>query len=91
MSCEADTNARVRRVTADRCEVEDREWLQSLPTVSMGLSPIMAIYQGRFNRCLENGGLKPPSDQKIWTFLGDGEIGEPESLGAIAGASREYL
>lgn len=61
------------------------------PTVSMGLSPIMAIYQGRFNRYLENRGLKPPSDQKIWVFLGDGEMDEPESLGAITVAGRESL
>jgi len=61
------------------------------PTVSMGLSPIMAIYQARFNRYLENRGLKLPSDQKIWAFLGDGEMDEPESLGAITVASRECL
>ena len=61
------------------------------PTVSMGLSPIMAIYQARFNRYLENRGLKPPSDQKIWAFLGDGEMDEPESLGAITVAGRESL
>ncbi len=61
------------------------------PTVSMGLSPIMAIYQARFNRYLENRGLETPSDQKIWVFLGDGEMDEPESLGAITVASREYL
>jgi len=61
------------------------------PTVSMGLSPLMAIYQARFNRYLENRGLKTPSDQKIWSFLGDGEMDEPESLGAITVASREYL
>ncbi len=61
------------------------------PTVSMGLAPITSIYQARFNRYLENRGLKPPSDQKIWAFLGDGEMDEPESLGAITVASREYL
>jgi pyruvate dehydrogenase E1 component len=61
------------------------------PTVSMGLSPIMAIYQARFSRYLENRGLKPPSDQKIWAFLGDGEMDEPESLGALSVASREGL
>ena len=61
------------------------------PTVSMGLSPIMAIYQGRFNRYLENRGWKPPSDQKIWAFLGDGEMDEPESLGALTVAGRESL
>jgi pyruvate dehydrogenase E1 component len=61
------------------------------PTVSMGLSPLMAIYQARFNRYLENRGLKPPTDAKVWAFLGDGETDEPESLGAITLASREKL
>ncbi len=61
------------------------------PTVSMGLSPIMAIYQARFNRYLEDRGLKKPDDQKIWAFLGDGEMDEPESLGAITLAAREKL
>ncbi|MGH7808376.1 MAG: pyruvate dehydrogenase (acetyl-transferring), homodimeric type [Thermodesulfobacteriota bacterium] len=61
------------------------------PTVSMGLSPIMAIYQARFNRYLEDRGLKKPSDAKVWAFVGDGETDEPESLGAITLASREKL
>jgi pyruvate dehydrogenase E1 component len=61
------------------------------PTVSMGLSPIMAIYQARFNRYLEDRGLKTTNDQKVWAFLGDGELDEPESLGAITLASRENL
>jgi len=61
------------------------------PTVSMGLSPIMAIYQARFNRYLEDRGLKKPSDAKVWAFLGDGETDEPEALGAITLASREHL
>ena len=61
------------------------------PTVSMGLSPIMAIYQARFNRYLEDRGLKPKSDAKVWAFLGDGETDEPEALGAITLASREQL
>jgi pyruvate dehydrogenase E1 component len=61
------------------------------PTVSMGLSPIMAIYQARFNRYLENRGLKPVTDAKVWAFLGDGETDEPEALGAITLASREKL
>ena len=61
------------------------------PTVSMGLSPLMAIYQARFNRYLENRGLKPATDAKVWAFLGDGETDEPESLGAITLASREHL
>jgi pyruvate dehydrogenase E1 component len=61
------------------------------PTVSMGLSPLMAIYQARYNRYLEDRGLKPVSDAKVWAFLGDGETDEPESLGAITLASREKL
>ena len=61
------------------------------PTVSMGLGPLMAIYQARFNRYLENRGLKPPTDAKVWAFLGDGETDEPEALGAITLAAREKL
>jgi len=61
------------------------------PTVSMGLGPIMAIYQARFNRYLENRGIKKETDQKVWAFLGDGEVDEPESLGAITLAARERL
>jgi len=61
------------------------------PTVSMGLSPIMAIYQARFSRYLEDRGLKPKTDAKVWAFLGDGETDEPETLGAITLASREHL
>jgi len=61
------------------------------PTVSMGLGPIQAIYQARFSRYLEDRGLKKPSDQKVWAFLGDGETDEPETLGAITLAAREKL
>ncbi|MCX7875091.1 MAG: pyruvate dehydrogenase (acetyl-transferring), homodimeric type [Melioribacteraceae bacterium] len=61
------------------------------PTVSMGLGPIQAIYQARFNRYLEDRGLKKHSDQKVWAFLGDGETDEPETLGAITLAAREKL
>jgi len=61
------------------------------PTVSMGLGPIMAIYQARFNRYLEDRSLRKKSDAKVWAFLGDGETDEPESLGAITLASREHL
>jgi pyruvate dehydrogenase E1 component len=57
----------------------------------MGLGPIMAIYQARFFRYLEDRGLKRSPDQKVWAFLGDGETDEPESLGAITLASREKL
>lgn len=61
------------------------------PTVSMGLGPIMSIYQARFNRYLENRGLKDRSNAKVWAFIGDGEVDEPETLGAISLASREGL
>jgi len=61
------------------------------PTVSMGLGPIMAIYQARFNRYLEDRGLKQDTEAKVWAFLGDGETDEPETLGAISLAAREKL
>ncbi|MCK6629815.1 MAG: pyruvate dehydrogenase (acetyl-transferring), homodimeric type [Anaerolineae bacterium] len=61
------------------------------PTVSMGLGPIMAIYQARFNRYLEDRGLKKDTGAKVWAFLGDGETDEPEALGAISLAAREHL
>ena len=61
-----------------------------VPTVSMGLGPIMAIYQARFNRYLEDRGLVDRTG-KIWAFLGDGECDEPEALGAISLAAREEL
>lgn len=61
------------------------------PTVSMGLGPIMGIYQARFLRYLENRELIPRTNRKVWVFMGDGESDEPESLGAISLASREKL
>ncbi len=61
------------------------------PTVSMGLGAINSIYQARFNRYLHHRGIKDTSQQRVWTFLGDGEMGEPESLGAIGLAAREEL
>ena len=61
------------------------------PTVSMGLGPIMAIYQARFMKYLENRELQPQHNRKVWAFMGDGEMDEPESLGAISLASREKL
>jgi pyruvate dehydrogenase E1 component len=61
------------------------------PTVSMGLAPILAIYQARFIRYLEDRGLKEKSTAKVWAFLGDGETDEPESLGAITLPARERL
>ena len=61
------------------------------PTVSMGLAPIMSIYQARFNEYLKDRGFKDTSNQKVWAFLGDGECDEPETLGAITLAGREKL
>ena len=61
------------------------------PTVSMGLGPIQAIYQARFIRYLENRGLKTATGGRVWAFMGDGEMDEPESLGSITLASRERL
>ena len=61
------------------------------PTVSMGLGPMTAIFQARFIRYLENRGIVPPSDRKVWAFLGDGEMDEPESMGALTMPVREKL
>jgi pyruvate dehydrogenase E1 component len=61
------------------------------PSASMGLAPIQAIYQARYNRYLQDRGLKSASDAKVWAFIGDGETDEPESLGAISLAARERL
>ncbi len=61
------------------------------PTVSMGLGPIMSIYQARFNKYLQDRGIKDTSKQHVWCFIGDGETDEPETLGAISLAAREKL
>jgi pyruvate dehydrogenase E1 component len=61
------------------------------PTVSMGIGPINAIYQARFNRYLHNRGIKDTSQQHVWAFLGDGEVDEVDTLGAIGLATRENL
>ena len=61
------------------------------PTVSMGLGPIMAIYQARFQKYLANRSLAPENNRKVWAFLGDGEMDEPESRGALSLAGREKL
>ncbi|GCD38249.1 pyruvate dehydrogenase E1 component [Streptomyces chrestomyceticus JCM 4735] len=66
-------------------------WLWEFPTVSMGLGPLSAIYQARFNRYLEHRGIKDTSDSHVWAFLGDGEMDEPESTAALALAGREGL
>ncbi len=61
------------------------------PTVSMGLGPITSIYQARFLKYMQNRGMANTQQQKVWAFLGDGEVDEPETLGAISLASREKL
>ncbi|MEF2279303.1 pyruvate dehydrogenase (acetyl-transferring), homodimeric type [Deinococcus sp. YIM 134068] len=61
------------------------------PTVSMGLGPIQAIYQARYIKYLENRGLKPVGDAKVWAFVGDGEMDEPQSIGALRFAAYENL
>ncbi len=61
------------------------------PTVSMGLGPLMAIYQARFMKYLDSRGLVKTQGRKVWAFMGDGEMDEPESMGAISLASRENL
>ncbi len=62
-----------------------------MPTVSMGLGPLMSIYQARFMKYLQNRGLAKVDGRKVWAFMGDGEMDEPESLGAISLAARERL
>ena len=66
-------------------------WFWQFPTVSMGLGPINAIYQARFNKYLHNRGFADTSEQKVWAFLGDGEMDEVEAVGAIGLAAREEL
>ncbi len=61
------------------------------PTVSMGIGPINAIYQARFMRYMENRGIIPQTERKVWAFVGDGETDEPESMGSLTLASREKL
>ena len=66
-------------------------WFWQFPTVSMGLGPLHAIYQARFNKYLQHRGIADTSDQRVWAFLGDGETDEVESLGGIGLAAREEL
>ena len=61
------------------------------PTVSMGLGPLMAIYQARFMKYLAGRGIADTAGRKVWAFMGDGEMDEPESMGAISLAGREHL
>lgn len=80
---------------ADGLSSYPHPWLMpnfwQFPTVSMGLGPIMAIYQAKFSRYLQDRHVIPENSNKIWAFLGDGETDEPESLGAIGLAGREKL
>ncbi len=84
-----------QEVEGDGLSSYPHPWLMpdfwQFPTVSMGLGSLMAIYQARFMRYLEHRELIPPSDRKVWAFMGDGEMDEPESLGSIGLAAREKL
>ncbi len=84
-----------QEVEVDGLSSYPHPWLMGdfwqFPTVSMGLGPLQAIYQARFMKYLENRGLIKAEDRKVWAFLGDGEMDEPESLGALSIAAREQL
>jgi pyruvate dehydrogenase E1 component len=84
-----------QEVAGDGLSSYPHPWLMpdfwQFPTVSMGLGPMQAIFQARFQRYLEHRGLVKPSDRKIWAFLGDGEMDEPESMGALTMPVREKL
>jgi len=84
-----------QEVEVDGLSSYPHPWLMpdfwQFPTVSMGLSPLMGIYQARFMRYLENRELIPATGRKVWVITGDGEMDEPEALGAISLAAREHL
>ncbi|NDF87294.1 MAG: pyruvate dehydrogenase (acetyl-transferring), homodimeric type, partial [Gammaproteobacteria bacterium] len=84
-----------QEVAGDGLSSYPHPWLMpdfwQFPTVSMGLGPMQAIFQARFQRYLEHRGLVTPTDRKIWAFLGDGEMDEPESMGALTMPVREKL
>ena len=84
-----------QEVPGDGLSSYPHPWLMpdfwQFPTVSMGLGPMMAIFQARFVRYLEHRGIVPPSDRRVWAFLGDGEMDEPESMGALTMPVREKL
>ncbi|ANO51698.1 pyruvate dehydrogenase (acetyl-transferring), homodimeric type [Woeseia oceani] len=92
---EAKLNRFRQEVGGDGLSSYPHPWLMpdfwQFPTVSMGLGPMMAIYQARFMRYLENREMIPASDRKVWAFMGDGEMDEPESMGAITMPVREGL
>ncbi|TAL65144.1 MAG: pyruvate dehydrogenase (acetyl-transferring), homodimeric type [Legionella sp.] len=84
-----------QEVEVDGLSSYPHPWLMpdfwQFPTVSMGLGPLQAIYQARFLKYLENRGLIKAEGRKVWAFLGDGEMDEPESVGALSIAAREKL
>jgi pyruvate dehydrogenase E1 component len=84
-----------QEVDGDGLSSYPHPWLMpdfwQFPTVSMGLGPIMSIYQARFMKYMQHRGLAHAGDRKVWAFLGDGETDEPETLGAISLGSREKL
>jgi pyruvate dehydrogenase E1 component len=84
-----------QEVNGDGLSSYPHPWLMpdfwQFPTVSMGLGPLMGIYQARFMKYLHNRGLLNTEGRKVWVFLGDGEVDEPEALGAISMAAREQL
>ncbi|KTC95337.1 pyruvate dehydrogenase (acetyl-transferring), homodimeric type [Legionella feeleii] len=84
-----------QEVEVDGLSSYPHPWLMGdfwqFPTVSMGLGPLQAIYQARFLKYLENRGLMHAEGRKVWAFLGDGEMDEPESVGALSIAAREKL
>jgi pyruvate dehydrogenase E1 component len=84
-----------QEVEVDGLSSYPHPWLMpdfwQFPTVSMGLSPLLGIYQARFMRYLEHREILPANDRKVWVVLGDGEMDEPEALGAISLAGRERL
>ena len=73
------------------CHVYLMPQFWQFPNASMGLGPVNAIYHARFMRYLQNRGIIPPSDRRVWAFIGDGEMDEPESLGGLSIAAREEL
>ncbi len=84
-----------QEVAGDGLSSYPHPWLMpdfwQFPTVSMGLGPMQAIFQARFQRYMEHRGIVKPSDRKVWAFLGDGEMDEPESMGALTMPVREKL
>jgi pyruvate dehydrogenase E1 component len=92
---EAQMNSFRQEVDGNGLSSYPHPWLMpdfwQFPTVSMGLGPIMAIYQARFMRYMQGRGFIDPKSRKVWAFLGDGETDEPETLGAIGMAGREHL